>query len=85
VVGEFDGDTRLVVAFVSARGSISDVVCCAPCVYDGNGGGGCRILGRSGGIGSTLWNGGMILGGEGAKFKSVRGVTCKSKPLRSLT
>ena len=49
MVGEFDGDTRLVVALVSARGSISDVVCCAPCVYDGDGVGDCR-----GGIGSTV-------------------------------
>jgi hypothetical protein len=54
VVGEFDGDTRLVVALVSARGSISDVVCCAPSVYDGDGVSDRRILGRSGGIGSTV-------------------------------
>ena len=54
MVGEFDGDTKLVVAFVSARGSISDVVCCAPCVHDGNGIGSCSILGCGGGIGGTL-------------------------------
>ena len=71
VIGELDCDAGMVVAFVGAWRSVSDVMRCASSIDDGDGISGCSILGRSCcGIGGTLLErrrviGNIIRRGEG--------------------